>query len=103
MFEVQYMVYGSQDHSLSSHKSRIDLQTHIMCIIVTFPELYSLLLQGAQALEWRHRSIILLLNVQYWPYHMLPTIKEVKVRAVPLICPCKSHVWHNKYNKLYSG
>ena len=51
-FEVQYVIYGnegcgqetralygSQDHSPSSHKSHIELQTHIMCFIVTFPEL----------------------------------------------------------------
>jgi len=37
-----YMIYGnegSRDHSLGSHMSHIDLQTHIVCFIVTIPKL----------------------------------------------------------------
>ena len=33
------MLYGSRDYRQSSHKSRIDLQMHIMCFLVTLPEL----------------------------------------------------------------
>jgi len=80
------VLYGSRDHSPSSHKSRIDLQTHIMCFTLTFPRLASI--TGCASARWRHCSIILLLNIRYWPYHTLRTIKEVKVWAVPLIYPC---------------
>ena len=88
-FEVQYVIYGSRDHSPRSHKSRIDLQTHIVCFVVTFPKL---------ACHYRMHKCYNDVIVQSFCYLMFNIghticfvqIKEVKVQAVPLVCPCKS-------------